>query len=304
MSSLVSRRGAGVRFPRYAQAPGLWVITTYFNPCRYQTRRVNYDLFAFALRSAGIPLLTVECAFGDDEFELPESLDTVHVRSKSVMWQKERLLNLAANWLPADCTAVAWLDCDILCMNPHWAVDTMRLLKEHAIVQVFETAVRLEKDNTAGEQSDKVSSFGAVAPQRLHLLSCGRYDQHGHTGYGWAMHRETFDQVGLYKHAIYGSADHFMAHAIYGDMDGFCIHSVLGKSPSQLACLTEWSRRFYAQVGGSFTAVPGEIVHLWHGELKNRRYFQRMLEEVNSLGFNPYTDVVSLPGQCWSGILR
>lgn len=296
MSSTQARLGAAVRYPHYEQAPGFWVITTYFNPCRYKSRRQNYDIFASSLRTAGIPLLTVECAFGDDDFELPETLDTVRVRSKSVMWQKERLLNLAASWLPASCTGVGWLDCDILFMNARWAVDTMRLLKQHAVVQLFQTAVRLEQGNIYGAQPDRVESFGAVAPNRLHLLSCGRYDQHGHTGYGWAMRREIFDAVGLYEHAIYGSADHFMAHAIYGDMDGFCIHNVLAKSPYQYQCLKEWSEKFHTLVAGSFTAVPGEIVHLWHGELSNRRYFQRMLE-VNALGFNPYTDVVSLPGK-------
>ncbi len=49
-------------------------------------------------------------------------------------------------------------------------------------------------------------------------------------------------------------------------------------------------------VAGSFTAVPGRIVHLWHGELGNRRYFQRMLEVI-ALGFDPYRDVVALHGR-------
>jgi len=296
MSTLASRLGARVLYPRYEYALGLWVIVSYFNPCGYKNRRKNHDIFVQSMRSAGIPLLIIECAFGNASFQLPESIDTVQIRSESVMWQKERMLNLAASWLPPECTAVAWLDADILFMNAQWAKDTMRLLQTHSVVQVFETAVRLEEGNVMGPQADTVSSFGAVAPHRLHLLSCGRYDQHGHTGYGWAMRREIFDEVGLYEYAISGSADHFMAHAIYGDMDGFCIQSVLGKSPPQLACLKTWSEKFHAKVKGSFTAVPGQIVHLWHGELKHRRYYQRMLE-INSLGFNPYTDILSLPGK-------
>ena len=111
------RQLAKLRIPRYTHVPGLWVITAYFNPCRYATRRVADDLFAHALKRSGIPILTVECAFGDDEFELPASLDVVRFRSNSVMWQKERLLNLAASWLPPECACVAWLDTDILFEN-------------------------------------------------------------------------------------------------------------------------------------------------------------------------------------------
>lgn len=296
MSNHPDRLLARLGIPRYARAPGLWVITAYFNPCRYATRRATYDLFAHSLKRSGIPLLTVECAFGNDEFELPASLDIVRVRSSSVMWQKERLLNLAASWLPPECTCVAWLDADILFENARWAADTVRLLSEHAVVQVFESALQLERGYVVGDTPHTAQSFGAVAPTRLHLLSCGRYDQHGHTGYGWAMQRDIFTEVGLYEHAIYGSADHFMAHAIYGGMDDFCIHNVLGKSPRQYQCLKQWAGRFHAMVAGSFTAVPGQIVHLWHGELGDRRYFQRMLEVI-ALGFDPYRDVVALPGR-------
>lgn len=282
-------------YPRYIPAPELWVITTYFNPCRYKTRRDNFDIFAASLRNAGINLLVVECAFGDGEFELPELLDTVRVRSRSLMWQKERLLNLAASWLPASCRYVAWLDCDILFMNPAWAVNTCELLSTHAVVQVFETALMLEQGNVEQETSVRVESFGAVTPGSPDLLSCGRYDRHGHTGYGWAMRRDIFDAIGLYEHTVAGSADHYMAHAIYNRY-GFCVDHSLQNNPHAGRHLREWGERFFSLVQGSFTVVPGEIKHLWHGDLQNRRYLQRMLE-TSELGFNPYTDIIARPGK-------
>ncbi|MDP3646330.1 MAG: hypothetical protein Q8R25_04545 [bacterium] len=295
MSNRLLKHGDGVKFPRYAQAEGLWVITTYFNPCGYKTRRDNYELFAFSMRNAGIPLLVVECAFGDQPFELPESLDVVQVRCNSLLWQKERLLNLAASWLPKECTAVAWHDCDILHMNANWAPDTVRLLRNHAVVQLFEKAILLDKGNVQTEKTPQVRSFGAIAPSHPELLSCGRYDRHGHTGYGWAMRREIFDKVGLYEYAVGGSADHYMAHAIY-NVYGFCVEHSLQNNPRAVRHLKEWGERFYELVQGKFTAVPGEIVHLWHGELVNRRYLQRMLE-TNALGYDPYIDVIAPPGQ-------
>jgi hypothetical protein len=47
-------------------AEGLWAITSYFNPMKYQRRRANYRLFRERL---GVPLVTVELAYGPD-FEL------------------------------------------------------------------------------------------------------------------------------------------------------------------------------------------------------------------------------------------
>ncbi|MFX5494217.1 hypothetical protein ABTD62_20980, partial [Acinetobacter baumannii] len=82
------------------------------------SRRRNYGLFMQGMREAGVPCLTVECAFGDAPFDLPPSLDVIQIRSETLLWQKERLLNLGASWLPASCRFVAWIDCDILFDNP------------------------------------------------------------------------------------------------------------------------------------------------------------------------------------------
>ncbi len=296
LTSAIRGTLAALSCPRYEPASDLWVITTYYTPMRYRTRRENFDLFATSIRDAGLHLLVVECAFGDEEYELPESIDVVRVRSNSLLWQKERLLNLAASWLPSDCKYVAWLDCDILFENARWAVETCELLKTHKVVQVFETALRLDKGNVIEHAHDRVESFGAVMTENEDLLStCDRYDSHGHTGYGWAMRRKLFDDVGLYEHAIVGSADHYMAHAIYGTY-GFCVDHSLKTNPLAGRHLREWGDRFYAAVQGSFAVVSGEILHLWHGDLINRRYLQRMLE-TNHIGFNPYEDVIAPPGK-------
>jgi len=52
-------------------------VTSYFNPQRYRTRRRNYRRFRRGIDAAGLPLLTIECAFGDMPFELPAAPDVV-----------------------------------------------------------------------------------------------------------------------------------------------------------------------------------------------------------------------------------
>ncbi|GBG14806.1 UvrABC system protein A [Novimethylophilus kurashikiensis] len=272
----------------------LAVITTYYNPCRYVTRRKNYDIFMAGMRAAGVLCLTVECAFPGQDFELPPSPDVVQVRATTLLWQKERLLNMAAAYLPSDVKYVAWLDCDIVFDNNKWADDLVEVLKQHQVAQVFETAIRLDRDGIT-DAEPRAESFASVMSRCPTTLNAGRYDVHGHTGYGWAMRRELFDEVGLYEAAVSGSADHFMAHAIY-DHYGFCIENALKHDPAQISHLKEWGDQFYKLVRGSLGVVPGTIRHLWHGDTVNRRYFLRM-HEITDLGFNPYTDIQAQPGK-------
>lgn len=273
----------------------LFVITTYFNPCGYATRRENYNRFMAGMRRAGVPCITVECAFGDDAFELPASLGVVQVRSKTLLWQKERLLNLAASWLPTSCRYVAWLDCDILFDNPDWAADTVAVLERRKVAQVWQTALRQERDGLCTRAPDLSESFASVMARNPESLNAGRYDVHGHTGYGWAIRREVLDKVGLYESAVSGSADHFMAHALFDDY-GFCITNALKNDVKQIAHLKAWGTRFHAEVHGSLGVVNGRIQHLWHGDAEHRRYFLRM-HEITDLGFDPWTDLRSAPGQ-------
>src|SRR4051794_18027562 len=104
--------------PAYLPADDLWLLTSYFNASGYRTRRQNYD--RFRQRIAGLRLLTVECAFGPEPFALEPSAEVLQVRARDVLWQKERLLNVALAALPADCHKVAWLDGDLLFERPDW----------------------------------------------------------------------------------------------------------------------------------------------------------------------------------------
>ena len=282
---------------QYAWAEGLWVITPYYNPCGYKTRRINYDTFASSLRRAGIPLLTVECAFGDQPFTLPESLDIIKIRSRSLLWQKERLLNLTKTWLPKSCVAVAWIDCDLLFENENWAVDTVRLLQEVQLVQMFETCTRLPEENLENKKGgSSCQSFSKITSIDPTVLKIGHFEKHGHTGYGWAASRDLINEHGLYEAAIIGSADHYMALAAFGDFEGACMELMTDGDSAQIDHFKDWAGPFYASVQGRVGTVPGRVFHLWHGDLANRRYLKRN-RELTEHGFNPYTDLWAKPGQ-------
>jgi hypothetical protein len=281
----------------YEPAEGLWVVTAYYNPCGYKSRLRNYQIFAESLRRSGIPLLTVECAFGSESFSLPKSDLVVQVGSNSLIWQKERLLNLGISWLPKSCKYVAWLDCDLVFENRNWAVDTVRLLDKVPVVQVFETCNRLPEGGLKDKERGEICrSFASITPMNPRILEIGHFEKHGHTGYGWAARRNLLDKHGLYEYAIIGSADHYMAHAIYGDFGGACMELATNKDNCQLNHFRDWAEPFYADVRGELAAVPGNVFHLWHGNLINRGYLKRN-HELTSRGFDPYTDLLANPGK-------
>src|SRR6476660_311156 len=97
-----------------------WVITSYFNPARYQNKRDNFDRFMAGMKEVGANVLVVEMAFGESPFELEAGDHVVQFRGDGLMWQKERLLNVAASRLPESCTKIGWFDADIVFKEPDW----------------------------------------------------------------------------------------------------------------------------------------------------------------------------------------
>lgn len=151
---------------RYRPCDELVVVTCYFNSSGFRTRRETYDRFAVSIRGAGLKLLTVERAFGEADFTLPSGPDCMRVRSRDVLWQKERLINLAVASLPAAAEKIAWLDCDVLFSNPDWAVQTAALLDEVPIVQLC-----AERPSKPGEERTWLNGAADVTVLRVVRMS-------------------------------------------------------------------------------------------------------------------------------------
>jgi len=59
------------------------------------------------------------------------------LRYPDLMWQEERLLNLAIAAVPADVDRVAWLDCDIVFGRSDWWREALHLLDDVVLLQLF-----------------------------------------------------------------------------------------------------------------------------------------------------------------------
>jgi hypothetical protein len=139
--------------------PSLTVLTAFFNPARYQSRKRNYDVFAARMRATpGVRLLTIECAFSGQPFELEPDAATIQVRAEHPLWIKENLLNLGL--ARVETPYVAWVDGDILFQNRDWAAQTAAALRTANIVQPWSAIYLLDAD---GQKMDAgVPSFCRV----------------------------------------------------------------------------------------------------------------------------------------------
>ncbi|WP_448698235.1 hypothetical protein ACFGVR_15560 [Mucilaginibacter sp. AW1-3] len=283
----------------YQSVSDLWVITSFFNAQNYSSKYKNYQLFAESLENSGINYLVVECAFDEQPHTLPDSPNILKVRSKSILWQKERLLNIAIASLPAECVKVAWVDCDVFFENEFWAVETSKLLNEYKVVQPFDRVIRLPNGVLSYKGSGEIyESFAAVHQKSLFTLPAGDFSIHGHTGFAWAMRKDILLQFGLYDPCLSGSSDHLMTHAFCGDFTSACIEQMLGANPFTHKHFYEWAKGIYPVVSGRIGCVKGTLNHLWHGDTANKQYLRRN-QEIAQLLFNPYQDLIINQNGCW-----
>lgn len=304
----------------YLSCTDLWVVTTYYNPAGYHTRRANYDRFAQPLHDAGIPLVTVECAFGAEPFSLTPAPHIIQVRGRDCMWMKERLINLAIASLPPQATKVAWIDADVLFTNPAWAQQAGALLDRWPLVQLFESISSLKRGQTAptdGGDPGFAYRQGQRRPLSLRTAPGRTYHRFGAYGFGWAARRALLQPHGLYDRAILGGGDQLVARASSGELTFPGVLATVGIEQRQwpahleklfrwladrrrpqwwlewriaamkrgwqdtapIECFRDnyqrWATHWYDQVRGQIGVVPGQILHLWHGDLANRRYRAR-----------------------------
>jgi len=284
---------------QYTYVDDLWILSSYYNSEKYKTKRLNYEIFIEKIIKSNLNYLIIECAFGKDAFELPASKNVMQIRAKDVMWQKERLLNHAIKQLPASCKKVAWVDCDILFENPDWAVETSVALDHHKVIQPFEFAVRLPKDVLSFKGiGDWYSGFGYIYKHHPNVLTTGNFADHGHTGFAWAAQRSILEEYGLYDVCIGGTADHVMAHAFCGDWDTGCINRIIGANTDFYNHYLDWCKSIYKEVRGKVSYVEGTVLHLWHGEIANRKYAERE-KNLEVLKYNPFKDLKESKNGPW-----
>ena len=268
----------------------LWAVTSYYNPAGYRRRLANYRVFRAEL---SVPLLTVEWSPAG-EFQLgPGDADVLlQVAGGDVMWQKERLLNLGIARLPPRCDHVAWLDCDVVFERGDWADRAIAALGDARLVQLYDHVVHLSP-----VPIDELSVPGAwragrperrrIGAGRLYRDAIASGDRESLTrpppgqptlppatcGYGWAARRELLEGHPLLDVWIVGGGDLASYYAAIGLPD-FHVRT-RSLTPAHVEHYLERAERLAAALEGRISHLPGDVTHLWHGDLKDRHYSER-----------------------------
>lgn len=280
----------------------LCAITSYFNPVGYERKLRNYRAFRDHL---DVPLVTVELSHqGAFELAPGDAERLIQIRGGDVMWQKERLLNLAMEHLPEECEYVAWLDCDIVFGRPDWPSAAIEQLRRDEICQLYRTVYHLgpAADGAAIGRAAAIQShdsFGyahsAGIVTKVNSVTSGVPNTFKR-GHAWCGKRDLLDRFGIYDRNVIGGGDTTLAFAASAQWEEVIVFQCMG--PGHAADYRQWSIGFHDATQGRVGYVDGDVFHLWHGDLMQRRYEQRY-KILSAFGYDPATDIAFDTQGCW-----
>jgi hypothetical protein len=233
----------------------LAIITTHWNPSEFSKPIETYYRW-----QATIPrkIRVMEAVYSGRQRDIPSSKH-FEAGIDSILWQKERLINLAIKSLPKQVKWVAWVDHDLIFENDRWVEDAVvQLSRGMDVVQLFDQVKYTDRDGNVTE-----TRHGAAA-----ILAQGQEPDCAPGG-AWMASRKWLDSIGgLYDLNICGGGDATFFQAI----TGFHTRYLTRQTPA----LREDCLRYVSRVNkAKWGFVKGSVVHMWHGDRANRQYISR-----------------------------
>jgi hypothetical protein len=267
------------------------VVAVVSNPVEYESRyRLYRDFCERIKKEPQVRLFTVELQHRNKPFITDACLK---LRTSDELWHKENMINIAVHHLPANWEYFAWIDADIEFQRKDWVAQTLRQLQHYDIVQLFSHAVDLGPD---GEIMDTHNSFCYQWSQNLLGESKQPYKKFHHTGYGFAMRREMYDNLGgLMEFPILGAADHHMCKAWIGKIEESFPQNI---HPNYKALCLNYQKRCNLHLKQNIGYVPGTIFHYWHGKKANRKYQERWQILIRN-EYDPLMDIKKDSNNLW-----
>jgi hypothetical protein len=276
--------GASNRYKNHSEAI---IVSCFYNPQNSQYRLRAFHEYYKSIKHMNH--LIVECVIGGASPQL-DGIAHITVSTETLLWHKECLLNEAIRDLPSSYKYIFWIDADVLFTNKNWLVDSVAKMKAGAnVVQPFEYCVHLERDeHTPDFDYQSAKQYADIPTKRNKMMwrsfaynyeqkrleaTSTNYDLHGHVGFAWGAKREILNAVPLYDKALVGGADHIIAHAAAGQVPHKCITHHFKENIDEII---EWSSRFSRVVQGRLAAAPGDLFHIWHGDVSKREYGTRI----------------------------
>lgn len=248
----------------------LHVVSVISNVCKFKRRwQLMREFIKRMEQNPDIHLYIVELAYGDEEFQIIDKTNSKHLglRTKHALWHKENMINLAVQkLLPSDWQAFSWIDADIEFESLTWAEDTLKLLTQFDVVQLFTVCFDLDENELP---MNLWQSYGSKFC-RGETFKHNRGVNYWHSGYAWACTRSFYETMGskLYEWGIVGSGDYIMTQGYLGNtacagktLTGFMKH------------VENYNSQLPSEVKIGY--LPSNIRHFFHGSKVNRKYIER-----------------------------
>jgi len=270
-------------------ARDFWVLTAFFNPLGLKNKMTNYLAFSKSIRTQGAKLLVVELSIKDSGFVIPQdSCDKlIRLKSNSFLWHKERLLNIGLQNIPDSCKYVVLVDGDVLFLDSNWIKKTKKILKKYPVIQPFKWVTKLDQKET--KSFFLTGDMEYYSKQTEGYFSC-LLQQHKiqryNVGYALALRANLAKKVKFYDKAIIGGGDSIL-------VDGFSrsiFHEYEKYGDLFTKDAVKWVKNAKRISKEHISFIDGKILHLWHGNDKNRNYKTRYFF-LNALRFNPTQDL-------------
>lgn len=271
----------------------LHVVTAIANPVRWLSRIRLYKDFEQHMLDSGVELTVVECAYGDRLHELGGNKHINHIpvraSGRSMMWNKECLLNIGIHRLPDSAKYIVTADADVMFRRKDWAIETLHALQHFHVVQPWSDCYDLGPN---GEHLALHQSFCRLVQERRPIIQGPQNEnapyQFGHPGYVWGWTRGMLDACGgLVETAALGAADHHMALALIGRVEDSIPNNI---NEGYKHPLRMWEHRAFNYVKGQLGHIAGTIEHAFHGPKQKRYYVERWPILIDN-HFDPHNDL-------------
>jgi hypothetical protein len=255
-------------------------ITCFFSYTKNSHAAQRHKEFKAGLEKQGVKLYTIELAFFDEDFLLEGDVH-LRLRTDTILWHKESLLNALVKRLPPYIKKIAWLDCDVFIENDNWSEEVSDLLNEYKIVQLGSRHIYLDKKGNI-QREHKTLGYGV----RHQVPDWGNYSEY-HPGLGWAASRDLFSKHGgLFSYGLSGGGDGMMGYIFangggkdHNDMRNWIREEryELYKEfcPTIINKLEDYKNAIAPYVNGSVTYLESKIWHGYHAPQTRRGYLSR-----------------------------
>jgi len=244
------------------------VAFCFFNTCGYVRPLQNLLFFENKLKAANIPYYSIEMVIGDQKPMLANP--TLRVYSKSSMFYKEALWNRIEKEIPEQYTKICFLDSDIIFQRVDWLDSLSDMLDIHDIVHPFHILTYLDIQFTNQNKSNNVRQniMSHIARKSINISDI----RENAPGLGWAIKRSFLYKIGgFYDINMLGSSDQIFCGSIMKNKE--MIESSL--YPLIYESSLSYFNNLY-NLDFSVSYLHCETLHLYHGNLKNRNYCNRI----------------------------